>query len=160
MNIAEILKKCPKGTKLYSLVHGEVTLENIISIGKYPIEVVADDGGLKYYTKDGLVFANRPNGECVLFPSKNQRDWSKFVVSDQVTDQETKPQFEPFDKVLVRDDDDEKWGPAFFSVLDSSRVDPFGVMGNEWPVFYNQCIPYNDDTKHLLGTSKPYKPKA
>lgn len=96
----------------------------------------------------------------MLFPSKAQRDWSKFGVSDQVTDQETKPQFEPFDKVLVRDDDDEKWGPAFFSVFDSSRVDPFGVMGNEWPVFYNQCIPYNDDTKHLLYTSDPYKPKA
>ena len=34
MNIAEILKHCPKGTKLYSLVHGEVTLEEVKSVGK------------------------------------------------------------------------------------------------------------------------------
>lgn len=144
MNIAEILKKCPKGTKLYSLVHGEVTLENIISIGKYPIEVVSDDGGLKYYTKDGLVFANFPNGECVLVPSKNQRDWSKFGVSDK----ETKPQFKPFDKVLVRDRDDRKWGCDLFCHL-GDKEGVF-VCINSW---WHQCIPY-EGNEHLLGTTK------
>jgi hypothetical protein len=144
MNIAEILKKCPKGTKLYSLVHGEVTLENIISIGKYPIEVVSDDGGLKYYTKDGLVFANFPNGECVLVPSKNQRDWSKFGVSDK----ETKPQFKPFDKVLVRDRDDRKWGCDFFCHL-GDKEGVFVCISSWW----RQCIPY-EGNEHLLGTTK------
>lgn len=78
MNIAEILKYCPKGTKLYSLVDGEVTLKNISDIDEYPIKVVTDDGDTKYYTKDGLFFTNRPGGECVLFPSKEQRNWEKF----------------------------------------------------------------------------------
>ena len=78
MDIAEILKYCPKGTTLYSLVDGEVTLESICNTGQYPIEVVTNNGNTSYFTKDGKIFANRPNGECVLFPSKDQRDWSKF----------------------------------------------------------------------------------
>lgn len=148
MNIAEILKKCPKGTKLYSLVHGEVTLENIISIGKYPIEVVSDDGCLKYYTKDGLVFANFPNGECVLVPSKNQRDWSKFGATDQVTDQKQETELKPFDKVLVRDRDDRKWGCDFFCHL-GDKEGVFVCISSWW----RQCIPY-EDNEHLLGTTK------
>lgn len=160
MNVAEILRKCPLGTKLYSPVYGEVELAKVDDDEDYPITCITENGVYRIFTSDGMISCDYSDAECMLFPSKAQRDWSKFGVSDQVTDQETKPQFKPFEQVLVRDDDDEKWGPAFFSVLDSSRVDPFGVMGNEWPVFYNQCIPYNDDTKHLLYTSDPYKPKA
>lgn len=80
MNIVEILKYCPEGTKLYSLVEGEVTLKNISDSDEYPIKVVTYNGDTKYYTKDGLFFTNRPGGECVLFPSKEQRDWSKFRI--------------------------------------------------------------------------------
>lgn len=145
MNIAEILKKCPKGTNLYSLVHGEVTLENIISIGKYPIEVVADDGGLKYYTKDGLVFASSPNGECVLFPSKEQRDWSKFGM----TDQESKHQLKPFDKVLVRDFDDRKWVCDFFEGIPTSSEYEYSCVLRG---LVHQCIPY-EGNEHLFGTT-------
>lgn len=78
MNIANLLKYCPKGTTLYSLVDGEVTLESICNTGQYHIKVVTNNGNTSYFTKDGKIFANRPNGECVLFPSKDQRDWSKF----------------------------------------------------------------------------------
>lgn len=84
MNIAEILKHCPKGTKLYSLVDGEVSLQNICNTGQYRIEVSVNDWTSTHFTEDGKLFANRPNGECVLFPSKEQRDWNKFRVNDQV----------------------------------------------------------------------------
>lgn len=79
MNIVEILKYCPKGTKLYSLIDGEVTLGKIESpkVVQYPIEVIISDYQTNYYTKDGLYSISHP-GECVLFPSKKQRDWSKF----------------------------------------------------------------------------------
>lgn len=77
MNIAEILKYCPKGTKLYSLVDGEVTLEGVESFDRYPIKVSLNDSKVNHYTKDGLLFVNYA-GECVLFPSKEQRDWNKF----------------------------------------------------------------------------------
>ena len=79
MNIAEILKYCPKGTKLYSLVDGEVTLKRIDDT-KYPIEVITNNiYRSNSYTKDGL-FYNTSFGECVLFPSIDQRDWSKFRI--------------------------------------------------------------------------------
>lgn len=82
MNIAEILRHCPKGTKLYSLIHGEVFLENTesskLSELDYPIQVFTSSGGSEYFTNDGLFNICYPNSECVLFPSKEQRDWSKF----------------------------------------------------------------------------------
>ena len=91
MNIAKILKYCPKGTKLYSLVDGEVTLKDISDPDEYPIKVVTYNGDTKYYTKDGLFFTNRPGGECVLFPSKEQRDWSKFKIPVKKGDIMMKP---------------------------------------------------------------------
>ena len=72
MNIAEILKYCPKGTKLYSPTWGnvkliEVTSDEVIKIKAWKFtEELTSDG--RYSDK----------GECVLFPSKDQRDWSKF----------------------------------------------------------------------------------
>ena len=80
MNIAEILKYCPEGTKLYSLVNGEVTLGSAESIDPYPIKVFTNSGSTEYFTKDGLLDVNYPNEECVLFPSKDQRDWNKFRI--------------------------------------------------------------------------------
>ena len=73
MNVAEILKYCPKGTKLYSTVFGEVKLSEI-----YPnnmIVVIIKDDFKRVFHKDG---SYSEYGECVLFPSKDQRDWSKF----------------------------------------------------------------------------------
>lgn len=78
MNIAKILKNCPIGTKLYSLIEGEVTLMSIDENRAYPIEVSGWNKLLRRFTKDGLYFTQTPNGECLLFPSKEQRDWNKF----------------------------------------------------------------------------------
>lgn len=79
MNIAEILEYCPKDTKLYSLVNGEVTLRKIEDPEclQYPIEVITSNHKSDFYTKDGLY---TPFGECVLFPSIDQRDWNKFRI--------------------------------------------------------------------------------
>lgn len=75
INIAKILKDCPQGTLLYATVHGEVKLSRITSSENYPIEVELDSGA-DLFTEDGRMYPNK--GECVLFPSKDQRDWSKF----------------------------------------------------------------------------------
>lgn len=80
MNIANLLKYCPKGTKLYSLVHGEVTLYEVEIRNDYPITVVTCTNGYEYFTGEGLFNKCYPNSECVLFPSKEQRDWSKFRI--------------------------------------------------------------------------------
>lgn len=78
LNLVEILKDCPEGTKLYSPVFGEVEFESINDIIG-PIIVTTNIGHPECFTADGKMFA-RYNGECLLFPSKEQRDWSKFKI--------------------------------------------------------------------------------
>lgn len=75
MNIAELLKYCTKGTKLYSTIWGNVTLCNILSMGNIAIKI--SDGHVEELFDDGRYYNK---GECVLFPSKNQRSWKKFRV--------------------------------------------------------------------------------
>lgn len=77
MNIAEILKYCPEGTKLYSTVFGEVTFDRIDIDEKYPIIVYKIDGTHTSFDEEGC-YVKYYDSECVLFPSKDQRDWSKF----------------------------------------------------------------------------------
>lgn len=77
MNIAEILKYCPKGTKLYSTVFGEVTFDTINTNKTYSIMVHRFNGMIASFTKEGR-YTEYSNSECVLFPSKDQRDWTKF----------------------------------------------------------------------------------
>lgn len=78
MNIAKILKYCPTGTKLYSLLEGEVTLNNVNNAKRYPIEVINSNGDISTFTEKGLYYIDKLNGDCILFPSKEQRDWNKF----------------------------------------------------------------------------------
>ena len=80
MNIAEILKHCPKGTKLYSLIHGEVTLDEVTNASTYPIRVITSINDYEYFNREGLYTQRYFDGECILFPSKEQRDWSKFRI--------------------------------------------------------------------------------
>lgn len=76
MNITEILKNCPKDMKLYSPVYGEMKFIQIMtSTGN--IHCRTSKGDPHYFYPDGKY---EREGECVLFPSKEQRDWSKFQI--------------------------------------------------------------------------------
>ncbi len=76
INLCECLKNIPKGTKLYSTVHGKVSLSGVQDVGDgYPIGIECYYG-YRSYTIDGKCFIW--GEECVLFPSKEMRDWSKF----------------------------------------------------------------------------------
>lgn len=78
LNLKEILKGCPAGTKFYSTVFGYVYFEKIDLTNDYfPIKLTHSDGRLCSVTNKGWLFAEF-NGECTLFPDKNQRDWSKW----------------------------------------------------------------------------------
>lgn len=142
MNIAEILKKCPRGTKLYSSLFGEVILDCVKDGVEYPIRCLASDGGYPFFMSDGRYFGDYTDAECVLFPSKDQRDWNKFVVPDQ----KPKYQFKPFDKVLVRDNEECDWVCNIFSHMDSDNE--YVCLYMRWPL----CIPY-EGNEHLLGTT-------
>ena len=78
IDLTKILKDCPKGTKLYTTVYGEVTFDKINNKRPdYPINVKPDIGYINL-TKEGR-YTNKTNADCILFPSKEQRDWSKFT---------------------------------------------------------------------------------
>lgn len=79
MNIAEILKYCPKGTKLYSTIFGEVIFGRVSSDKTYPIKVKNLNNETCVFTEEGK-YISPYKGECLLFPSKEQRDWSKFRI--------------------------------------------------------------------------------
>lgn len=146
MNIAEILKDCPSGTRLYSPIYGELSLVNAVPGHIYPICCRTRRGNAVDFTEDGK--SSTTDAEPTLFPSKDQRDWSKFGVSDQVTDQESKPRLKPFDKVLVRDGDSDVWDCNIFNRIDED--------GEYYCIDYEcweQCIPY-EGNEHLLGTTK------
>ena len=141
LDLVEILKNCPVGTKLYSTIHGEVVLNRVIDDNVYYQIYVNCITGLVGYTRDGR-FDRRCDGECILFPSKDQRDWSKFKIPVQEFDYNT---LQPFDKVLVRDGDCEHWRCGFFSFMYNNEM----FCECRWL----QGIPYNDETKHLVGTT-------
>lgn len=132
------------GTSLYSSIYGELSLLCVQSGTRYSIFCIVErSGSIVSFTEDGKL--NTADAEPTLFPSKYQRDWSKFGVSDQVTDQESKHQFKPFDKVLVRDRDEHEWECNLFSHIDEEGL---YVCVSSW---WFQCIPY-EGNEHLLGT--------
>ena len=223
INIAEILKDYPKGTKLYSPLLGNVTLESINSYStNATIEVKVDNSYYCFY-KTGTYY-NHAGAECLLFPSSEMRDWTKFFkrgdvvikngggmaavfdgwANDAYTEFNTtvnlycdnntgeeevcttllfrkateeeykqfiekvewalkgkynpdtlqvesvKPKcpFKPFDKVLVRNDPNQKWTIDMFSYYNREDNDyPYICVGNH----YCYCIPYTEQTAHLIG---------
>lgn len=78
INIAEILKDCPKGMKLYSPIYCEVNFDKIdIENERHPIAVKSSKG-IIHLAEDGRFCAAYDTAECMLFPSSEMRDWSKF----------------------------------------------------------------------------------
>lgn len=230
INIAEILKDCPKGMELYSPIYGKVELLKVDSNNTYPIIITIGIDCTGTFTSDGRLYEQHHSAESLLFPSREMRDWTKFFkrgdvvynkdgglyaifegwVNDDYTEFNTtinyyesiasfgteevcytdcfvkasdeeraafianaekyyngkynpdtlqvepvKPTcpFKPFDKVLVRNNDQQIWKAAFFSHCDTSRDSHNYVT---IPGFaYNWCIPY-EGNEHLLGTSEAY----
>ena len=142
------MKDCPKGTKLYSTIYGDVELVRVyLDADTYPIEIKIGEGSdmICDTTNDGRLLEEFP-GECILFPNRDQRDWSKFKPKKPKFDPKT---LKPFDKVLVRDGNLGNWKNLFFSyIIERETCYPYFCLNNQ----YKYCIPYNDDTKHLVGT--------
>ena len=146
LNLVEILKDCKEGTKLYSPIYGDVEFLQVLADSKedYQIDVKLSDNTIDTFTKDGRINAEY-KGECLLFPSREQRDWSKFKPSKPKFDPST---LKPFDKVLVRDINSEKWKIQLFShIIKDCFPYEYHCIGS----CYNFCIPNNNDTKHLVG---------
>lgn len=224
-NLISILKHCPEGTKLYSPIYGEVTL---YSVNNRRIDVIAtncsDETNHIRFSRLGRLILGYPNSECVLFPSKDQRDWDKFRIptkkgdvimfngqvpclvtgdysqdiknwvcglledddfctniihpsewnarfytfaTEEVKDKlfkamdkagytwdgetlkKKEPQFKPFEKVLARDTESDKWECTFYSHFDSKSRYPHSTTSG----MYVMCIPF-EGNEHLVGTTK------
>lgn len=237
LNLVEILKDCPRGTKLYSTIFGEVIFDNVSIDRSHPIVIRLKDGSRKSFSAEGKLYIMY-DGECTLFPSKNQRDWSKFnpkkegfitpcefndgdIVAtnsglqvfilqipksdlqgnchvgydfetnefffsrerfDRLSTEEEKQKlfeaikksgykwnadtkslekfvepkfnpntFRPFDKVLVRFFDSDCWRCEFFSHITNVYDNVYRYTTTSGNTLYDKCIPYNDETKHLVG---------
>ena len=151
LDLTKILEGCPKGTKFYSAIHDEISFKKLELPSLYPIQFYSDAvGETIYLTEKGRVLLNA--GECAVFPSKDQRDWRKF---ERFWDKPKRERFDPktlhpFDKILVRDIDDRYWTCSLFSHI---------INGFSYPVycssgFFRFGIPYNEETKHLVGTTE------
>ena len=164
LDLTKILKGCPEGTKFYSPLFGEVRLHRIYgsygigmvcvrmnrlyefnAAGKYEmVEMGCSDSRGNYYYSD----------ECLLFPSKDQRDWSKFERFWDNPKEESKVErfnlktLQPFDEVLVRDLICDCWNAVPFSHINFKRQAI--CCGISW----EQCIPYNEETKYLVNTNE------
>ena len=141
LNLVEILKDCPKGTKLYSTVFGEVEFKCIEKNAIYPIIVRPDENTVCRFTADGRTLV-RFYGECTLFPSRTQRNWAEFKPKNPKFDPKT---LQPFDKVLAFFEG--IWNCDLYSHYSDSQNICVGVR-------VRRVIPYNDDTKHLVGTAE------
>ena len=151
LDLRKILEGCTEGTKFYNSIYGEVRFERIVENVAYPIvlSICNDRCNAINVTKKGLHYKGF-NGECVLFPSKDQRDWSKF---ERFWDRKVKrfdpKTLHPFDKVLAKDGFSSKWTCSFFSHMDNDVSFPVYCSGG----YFKVCIPFNEETKHLVGTS-------
>lgn len=145
LDLTKILEGCPEGTEFYCSIYGVVMFMGISVTSRI---IISTKIGNRYISKMGKFDEDLfSDDECIFFPSKEQRDWSKF---ERFWDKPKVEKFDvntlqPFDKVLVRDYPKEYW-----------RVDIFGFMIDEitcCTTAWRCCIPYNDETKHLIGTT-------
>jgi hypothetical protein len=135
MDLTKILKV---GDKVYSPMGGYGIVTTVENKTSQPIRIEWVDGNWSTFTKEGKYYTFSP--ECMLFPSENNKDWSTWET-------EKKCPFKPFDKVLVRNSSSCCWSAEFFS---SKFHNMFYCIGGN----YAQCIPYNKETEHLVGTNQ------
>lgn len=141
IDLTKILKDVPNGTKLYSPLFGVVEFIKVsVAEGEYPI--ITSEGD---FVADGRYYEEHKKGECLLFPSKDQRDWSKF---EMPTNKKVKVTLHPFDRVLVRDNVYNDWRVDILSHIIEDKY-PYVGIGNAWRC----CLPYTSETAHLIGTT-------
>lgn len=95
LNIAEILKDCPEDMELYSPAYGALKFNRVdVQPGIKPLRniILCYDSNIVYserelqcrvFKSDGSLL-NSEQGECMLFPAENQRDWNKFKIPPKV----------------------------------------------------------------------------
>ena len=128
IDLTKILKDCPKGTKFYCTLCGYVTVEIRENYYNTPIAVYGkhskyESSSLQCRLSKFGRYDKNVDGECLLFPSKDQRDWSKFTAPWYKKEKFDPKTLKPFDKVLVRDSDNDSWCCDLFSHIKEENMD-------------------------------------
>ena len=150
IDLTKILEGCPDGTEFYSSVFGNV---RFVKITLFNTILLMTTTTYKSVEKDGRLYYGV--GECTLFPSKDQRDWSKFErfwdkpkAEEPMVEMFDENTLKPFDKVLVRNFIFDCWNAVTFSHINFKRQAV--CCGISW----EQCVPYNEKTKYLVNTNE------
>ena len=141
-NIAEILEDQHEGLQLWSPAYGKVELKKATDTGV----IIRTKCGYAHLNVDGTLSAY---GECMLFPSPEQRDWEEFRKAKEKVEKFDINTLKPFDRVLVRDDSTMKWAIELWMA--------YAPNHEQWKCLclgshYAQCIPY-EGNEHLLLTA-------
>jgi hypothetical protein len=132
--VADYIRYVKKGTKLYSPIFGECEFDHVSPCDS--IYVRYKDTQIEF-NKYGQFSLDDSDGECLLFPSKEVRDWSKYQLPHD---------FNPFDKVVVRDEG--LWYINFFERYLPGEKSPYECLHGIW----KHCLPFNEETAKLIGT--------
>ena len=151
LDLTKILKDCPEGTAFWSDDYGKVEFLCIDISFSHPIRTIRTDGNSASYTKEGWFRSDFP-ASCLLWPSKDCRDWSKFISPWYKKEKFDPKTLKAFDRVLVRDSHDRLWRCALFS-HERKEVENITFKYATATSSYAYCIPYNDETKNLVGTT-------
>ena len=151
LNLCEILKYCPEGEPLWSPLLGDVKLHNVNQCVN-AVFVTATNLTTWRINHDATIKINGGSSpETMLYPSRTQRDWSKFTAPWLKTEKFDPKTLKPFDEVVVRNIESNTWRIEYFSHINERRKPyQFYCSGDN----FAYCIPYNDETKHLVGTTE------
>lgn len=148
INLVEILKDCPKGTEFYSTVYGNITLDFVDKKNNtftFCIHMIEDDGTPVSFTKEGKIY-NIEDGECVLFPSKDQRDWNVWK-----TEQDWKNlwnQYKDGDYLWMQlKNSEDPWIFIYRKNIKGERVQGYGCLSPNWGMDYYTDI--MEDYQHI-----------
>ena len=148
IDLTKILKNCPKGWEFYSPFMGDVKFYEVDQKVN-TVVVILKSGGLCDFNEDGTIeLEGITRDDIMLSPSRDQRDWSKFTAPWYKNEKFDPNTLKTFDRVLTRPLEDEKWEINFYSYTNPNWLWPYTCIDGS----YKYCIPYNDDTKHLVGT--------
>ena len=149
LNLCEILKHCPQGETFWSPMLDGVKF-SCIDEERQMIIVETIEGHFTWeINADGTISIDEVTSpEVMLYPSKEMRDWSKFTAPWLKKERFDPKTLKAFDRVLVKDSESLTWKINMFSHINNKAEYPYCCLLS----FYKYCIPYNDETKHLVGT--------
>ena len=150
IDLTKILKDCPKGWKFWSPIFGEVEFERNYEDKGFITVSVFEDGTERSFTYDAKIRLGAiKSKEIMIYPSIYLSDWSKFKAPWYKKEKFDPKTLNMFDRVLGRDCDNHIWKCDLFSHIIEQYYFPYKCVGNS----YKYCIPYNEETKHLVGTT-------